>query len=398
MFRRLKKLAAAVLAALLAVSWALPATAQVRGVTETEIILGTSAPLSGPAAAWGTTALAAKAYLDIINEAGGIHGRAIRLEIRDDAYLPPRAVANVRELAERVGVFAIVGIIGSANAFAVREYAYQQGLFWMTPAIDSHIWIGYPGNRYVYTVYPDYYEEARIFTRYAVEELGANRLAVFYQNDQYGLAGLEGVRAEMAGLGDAAQVVAEVPYEVSDTDLSAHAQRLQSSGADVVIIYATPNHGAMIAQAMARIGYRPHRLATFTLGDATTMSALAGEAWEGVISAAYFPLPDQDPVVAAALQRVAEREPSLRAMAYNALAGITFVEPLVEAFRRAGRDLTPESFVAAMESLQNWDGEVIRQVTFGPGRHQGINRIYLIQIQGGRAVPITGWIEYPVGF
>ncbi|HEY8531313.1 MAG TPA: ABC transporter substrate-binding protein, partial [Limnochorda sp.] len=152
------------------------------------------------------------------------------------------------------------------------------------------------------------------------------------------------------------------------------------------------------AQAMARIGYQPHRLPTFTLGDATIMSALAGEAWEGVISSAYFPLPDQDPVVAAALERVAAREPSLRAMAYNALAGITFMEPLVEAFRRAGRNLTPESFVAAMESIKEWDGEVIRQVTFGPDRHQGINRIFLTQIQGGRAVPISDWIEYPVGF
>lgn len=393
-----KRAAAAVLAVFVAAFGCIPAAAQVRGITETEIILGTSAPLSGPAAAWGTTALAAKAYLDIINDAGGIHGRTIRLELRDDAYLPPRAVANVRELAERVGAFAIVGIIGSANAFAVRDYAYQQRLFWITPAIDSHIWIGYPGNRYVYTVYPDYYEEARIFTKYAVEELGARKLAVFYQNDQYGIAGLEGVRAEMLALGDAAQVVAEVPYEVSDTDLSAHAQRLQNSGADAVIIYATPNHGAMLAQAMARIGYQPHRLATFTLGDATIMSALAGEAWEGVISSAYFPLPDQDPVVAAALERVAAREPSLRAMAYNALAGITFMEPLVEAFRRAGRNLTPESFVAAMESIKEWDGEVIRQVTFGPDRHQGINRIFLTQIQGGRAVPISDWIEYPVGF
>lgn len=398
MERRLRQVAAAFLAALLVALGAWPAAAQVRGVSETEVILGTSAPLSGPAAAWGTTAVAAKAYIDIINEQGGIHGRTIRLEIRDDAYLPPRAVANVRELAERVGVFAIVGIIGSANAFAVRDYAYQQELFWMTPAIDSHIWIGYPGNRYVYTVYPDYYEEARIFTRYAVEELGAQRLAVFYQNDQYGLAGLDGVRAEMAELDDRAQLVIEVPYEVSDTDLSAHAQRLQGSGADAVIIYATPNHGAMIAQAMARIGYQPHRLATFTLGDATIMGALAGEAWEGVISAGYFPLPEDDPVVAAALQRVAEREPSLQAMAYNALAGITFLEPFVEALRRAGPDLTHASFVEAIESLQNWDGEVIRKVTFGPDRHQGIDRIYLTQIQGGRAVAITDWISYPVGF
>ena len=395
---RLPRLGAAILVALMVAWGAAPLSAQVRGVTPTEVILGTSAPLSGPAAAWGITAIAAKTYLDLINEAGGIHGRTIRLEIRDDAYLPPRAVANVRELAERVGVFAIVGIIGSANAFAVRDYAYQQELFWMTPAIDSHIWIGYPGNRYVYTVYPDYYEEARIFTRYAVETLGAQRLAVFYQNDQYGLAGLEGVQDEIARLGDRARLVAEVPYEVSDTDLAAHAQRLQSSGADAVIIYATPNHGAMIAQAMARIGYHPHRLATFTLGDATIMTALAGEAWEGVISAGYFPLPDEDPVVAAALERVAQREPSLRAMAYNALAGISFVEPFVEALRRAGPDLTRESFVEAIESLQDWDGEVIRKVTFGPDRHQGINRIYLTQIQNGRAVVISDWITYPVGF
>lgn len=388
----------ALIAGLVLTLGASPALAQVRGVTDTEVILGTSAPLSGPAAAWGSTALGARTYIELINEQGGIHGRTIRLEIRDDAYLPPRAIANVRELAERVGVFAISGIIGSANAFAVREYAHQRGLFWITPAVDSHIWIGYEGSSHVYTVYPDYFEEARILTRYAVGDLGSSRIAVFYQNDQYGEAGLEGVRAEMEALKGQARIVAEVSYEVSDPDLSAHAQRLQASGADTVILYATPNHGAMIAQAMARIGYHPNRLATFTLGDATIMTALAGEAWEGVISTAYFPLPSEDARVNDVLQRVVARDPSLRPMGYNVLAGITFVEPFLEALRRAGRDLTPASFVAAMESIQGWDGEVIRNVTFSPDRHQGINRIYLTQVRNGQAVSISGWIEYPVGF
>ena len=383
------------LALVMAALLVLPAAAQERGITPTEIILGVSATLSGPAAPWGATARGVEAYLAYINEQGGIHGRTLRFEIRDDGYQPARAVANVRELVERVGVFGIVGMIGSANAAAVRDYMFRNEVVWMTPAVESDPWIGNPNITYLFVTYPNYYQEAKILARYAVEELGLSRIAVFYQNDQYGSNGLRGVRDALAEMGMAP--VAEVSYELTDADLSVHALRIAQAQADAVVMYATPNHGAMMAAALAQQNPRPQILSSFTLAD-PIMARLAGPAWDGVIVPSYFPYPGTDEKVDRVLQILVERNPELANMAFNALAGVTFVEPMLEGLRRAGPNLTKESFVAAMESIQNWDGELLRGVTFGPGRRQGINSIFLARMVNGVPEPLTDWIEYPVEF
>ncbi|HEY8417711.1 MAG TPA: ABC transporter substrate-binding protein [Limnochordales bacterium] len=380
------------IAALLA---AVPAAAQERGITPTEIILGTSAPLSGPAAPWGATARGVEAYLQYINEQGGIHGRTFRFVIRDDGYQPPRAVANVRELVERVGVFGIVGMIGSANAAAVRDYMFRNEVVWMTPAVESDPWIGNPNIHYLFVTYPNYFQEAKILTRYAVEELGKRRIAVIYQNDQYGQGGLRGVLEALSELG--LEPAATVSYELTDADLSVHALRIAEAQADAVILYATPNHGAMAAAALYQLNPRPQILSSFTLAD-PIMARLAGEAWNGVIVPSYFPYPGTDPKVDRVLQILLERNPDLAQMAFNALAGVTFIEPMLEGFRRAGPNVTKESWVAAMESIQNWDGELLRGVTFGPNRRQGINAIYLSRMENGVPQRLTDWIEYPVQY
>lgn len=379
----------------LALFAAVPAVAQERGITATEIILGTSAPLSGPAAPWGATARGVEAWLEYINEQGGIHGRTIQFFIRDDGYQPPRAVANIRELVERVGVFGVVGMIGSANAAAVRDYMFRNQVVWMTPAVEADPWIGNPNIDYLFVTYPNYFQEAKILARYAVEELGKQRIAVIYQNDQYGQGGLRGVREALSEMGMAP--VAEVSYELTDSDLSVHALRIAEAQADAVVMYATPNHGALAAAALYQLNPRPQILSSFTLAD-PIMARLAGEAWNGVIVPSYFPYPGTDEKVDRVLQILVERNPELAQLAFNALAGVTFIEPMLEGFRRAGPDLTKESFVAAMESIQNWDGELLRGVTFGPGRRQGINAIFLSRMENGVPHQLTDWIEYPVEY
>ncbi len=383
------------LVAVLALASALPAAAQERGITPTEIILGTSAPLSGPAAPWGATARGAAAYTEYINEQGGIHGRTIRFVILDDSYLPPRAVQNVRALVEGTGVFALVGMIGSANAAATADYIFRNQVVWMTPAVESDPWIGNPNIEYLFVTYPNYYQEAKILTRYAVEELGKQRIAVIYQNDQYGDNGRRGVIDALAEMG--MSPVATVSYELTDGDLSVQALRIGQANADAVILYATPTHGAMAAGALAQLNPRPQVLSSFTLAD-PIMAVLAGEAWNGVIVPSYFPYPQHDAKVARVLEILVERDPDLAQMSFNALAGVTFLEPLLEGLRRAGPNVTRESFRDAMETIQDWDGELLRGITFGPGRRQGLNRIFLSRMVNGVPQQLTDWIEYPVEF
>lgn len=372
------------------------AQTQERGVTDTEIVIGSSQPLSGPAAFWGQgVGGGMAAYLAWINEQGGIHGRKIRLVLRDDSYLPTRAVANVRELVERERVFAIVSLIGSANAFAVRDYVIESQVLWITPTADSNMWDGFRNKQNLFVTYPGYVDEGRILTTYAAKNEGVKSVAVFYQNDAYGQKGLLGVKRGVAAA--KIKLATAVPYELTDADVSGHALKLRQSGADAVILYATPRHGALIVREMAKIGYAPKMFASFTLAD-PIMFQLAGDAWNGIILTAYFPVPGTDAKVDAMLELLLKVNPQLRASPFNALAGVSFIEPFIEGLRRTGPTVTKAGVVRAMESLRNWNGEVIRGVTFGPNRRQGINRIYIIKSENRQYRKLTDWIEYPVGY
>lgn len=372
------------------------AQTQERGVTPTEIVIGSSQPLSGPAAFWGLgVGGGMDAYLRWINEQGGINGRRIRLALRDDGYLPTRAVANVRELVEREGVFAIVSLIGSANAFAVRDYIIENKVLWITPTADANMWAGFRNKQYLFVGYPGYVDEGRILTMYGAQNLGAKSVGVFYQNDLYGQKGLLGVKR---GIAEAKiKLAVAVSYETTDADVSGQAVKLRQSGADTVILYATPRHGALIVREMAKIGYTPKLLASFTLAD-PIMFQLAGDAWNGIVLTAFFPVPGTDPKVDATLQTLLRINPQLAQSPFNALAGVAFLEPFIEALRRVGPNVTKDGVARALESLKNWNGDVIRGVTFGPNQHQGINRIYIIKSENRQYKKLTDWITYPVGF
>lgn len=371
--------------------------AQERGITPTELFIGTTMPLSGPAAFWGIgVGKGMEAYLAWLNEQGGIHGRKLTLVLRDDSYLPPRAVANVRELVERANVFAIVGMIGTANAFASRDYIVENKMLWITPTTND-IWAGFRNNKYLFVTYPSYLHEGRILTKFGAERLGTKKVGVFYQNDLYGQGLLLGVKR---GSGEAkgVKVVTQVSYEVTDADVSAQAVKLRDSGADTVFLAATPRHGALIVREMAKLGFRPQLLSTFTLTD-PIMFSLAGEAWENVYLTAYFPLPGTgDTRVDQMLATLTRINPELRQNPFNALAGVSFIEPLIEGLRRAGRDVSKDKVVAAMETLRNWDGEVARNITFGPNRHQGLSRIMVVRAANRQYVKVTDWISYPTQY
>ncbi|HET6782174.1 MAG TPA: ABC transporter substrate-binding protein [bacterium] len=372
------------------------AQTQERGVTATEVVIGTSQPLSGPAAFWGVPITGAMdAWIKFINDQGGIHGRKIRLVSRDDSYLPPRAVANARELVDRERIFAMVGLLGSANSFAVRDFVVENQVIWVNPLADANMWAGFRQTKHLFVTYPSYTDEGRILADYAAKNMGVKTMAVFYQNDLYGQKGVLGVKRGAAQA--KAKVVASVSYEVTDTDVSGHALKLRQANPDAVILYATPRHGALIVREMVKIGFQPKLLSSFTLTD-PAMFQLAGDAWNNVVLTAYFPLPGSDPKVDEVLATLTRINPALAQNPFNAVAGVAFLEPFLEGMRRAGPNLTRDSFVAAMESIRNWDGMVVRGVTFGPNRHQGTNRIYIVRAENRQFRKLTDWISYPTGF
>lgn len=388
-------IAVALALALVTTAAAVPAQTRVPGVTDTEVVLGTSTPLSGPAASWGATARGMEAWAAHVNDQGGVHGRKIRVAIKDDGYVPSRAVANVMELKD--SAFAIVGLLGTAIVAAAKDVAIGAGVPLVAPFGNARIFARETRERMqgVFVLNTDYPPEGEFLATHAVRALGAKRLAVFYQNDEYGKGGLDGVRRAVAALGGA-QVAAEVPYELTERALATHALKLKESGADAVVLYPTTTHGALILKEMTALGYRPVVLASFTLAD-PLMFTLAGTAWEGAyVSVAGQVGPLTAPEAARAIDVLTRYEPGLKGKEYAGLYGAVSMMLAVEGLKRAGRALTRERFVTALEGISDFRPEGIgAPVSFGPGRRHGLNAVMLMRAEKGKLLPVTGWQVFP---
>jgi ABC-type branched-subunit amino acid transport system substrate-binding protein len=367
-----------VLAAVLAA--ASPALAQKSpGVSDSEIVIGLTTPLSGPAAAWGNTAVAAEAWARHLNEQGGINGRKLKVVLKDDGYNPGRAVANLKEMKD--SVFLTVGLLGSSILQAAKDDIAEYKLPTINPYGNPAIWAKQPREklRYVFVNYPDYADEAEFLVTTAVNKLGGSKVAVFHQNDEYGKGGLEGVNRGLKALGGKASLAAAVGYELSDRELGTHALKLKDSGADTVIIYSTITHGANIVKEMAKVGFRPKLVASFPLGDYNIMYRLLGELWEGAHFSALGAVA-ADPAGKAVIEIVTKQEPKLVGKENTALTGAAAMMLAVEGMKKAGRNLTRETFVEGMEGVKNFTTQgLTAPITFAPNRRHGLNAVRLMK-------------------
>jgi branched-chain amino acid transport system substrate-binding protein len=360
--------------------------APVPGVTDTEITIGITGPLSGPAAAWGTIALASEAYANHVNQQGGIHGRKLKIVLKDDGYNPGRAVANFNEMKD--SVFAVVGTVGTAVLNANKDLVAEAGLPLIYPLGNVQVFAKQPREkvRTVFQVYPDYADEAEFLVGQAAKQEGVKKLGFFGQNDDYGKQGLDGAKRGIAKNPGVA-LVGEVFYEVTDRELGTQALKMKDSGAEAILLYSTATHGAGLIKEMAKVGYRPKIFASFTLYDRDTMFRLLGDLWEG----AYFDTAIAlrgEPAADRIIDIVTKADPKLKGREGFCVQGGADVLILVEGLKRAGKDLTREKFVAAMQSISNYTEEgLVPGVTFSPTRHHGLNAVRLMR--AGKATDAT---------
>src|SRR5207302_11474053 len=185
-----------------------------------------------------------------VNAAGGVNGRKLRVVVKDDAYKPGQAVANVNEMKD--SVFALVLLLGTAVLNANKDTVAEAGIPTVWPLGNPQVFAAQPKDkiRPVFMGYPDYMDEAEFLVGQAAKLEGAKKIAVFFQNDDYGKGGLEGVRRGVKSV-EGVRIAAEVPYEVADRELGTHALKLKESGADTLVIYSTGTHGAGVIKEMA---------------------------------------------------------------------------------------------------------------------------------------------------
>ncbi|MBI5285503.1 MAG: ABC transporter substrate-binding protein [Chloroflexi bacterium] len=369
--------------------------ASVPGVTDTEIKLGTFMPLSQtPASAYAPMADAMTAYFAYVNDAeGGVHGRKITLIVGDDHYSPPDTVEVVRRLVERDNVFAIVSGLGDPTHLAVWKYLEERGvpdLFiasglsrWTDPVVRTR----FGGN-------PVYLQEGEMLGRYIAKEHAGKRLGVLVENSEGSLEGLQGVRRGIEG--SDIDVVVET-YETVQWDVTAQTQRLKSAGADVIVVYALPPPAASLVKTAREVLDWDVPI-VLTGVDATELFLdLAGSAnAEGMVSVIFGHqvYETDNPGIRKHHEIMQKYAPNV-APSNITLYGATMAQFLVEGLKRAGRDLTRDSLIDALESMRDVPCDVcFAPISMSPTDHRPIEIERYIRVENGKWVPFGDLVDF----
>lgn len=258
------------------------------GVTDTEIKIGNTMPYSGPASAYGTIGKALTAYMQYVNDNGGINGRKVNLISLDDGYSPPKTVEQVRKLVEQEEVLAVVQTLGTPTNSAIHKYMNAKKVPHLFLATGATKW-GQP-KQFPWTMglQPNYQSEGKIYAQHILDTNPNAKIGVLYQNDDYGKDYLEGFKH---GLGDkaASMIVSEVSYEVTDPTIDSQMVSLKGSGADVFFNITTPKFAAQAIKKAAEIGWKPvHYLNNVSQSVGSVLKPAGLENSVGIISTAYL--------------------------------------------------------------------------------------------------------------
>ena len=328
------------------------------GVSDNEIKLGSTQPYSGPASSYGTIGKSDAAYFAMINDRGGINGRKINFVVRDDAYSPPKTVEEIRELVEQDHVLATFNTLGTPPNSAIRDYLNENKVPQLFVATGANKWND--PKHYPWTIgfQPSYQIEARIYAHYILKHIPDAKIAVLYQNDDYGKDYLIGLRA---GLGDRADkmIVATKTYETTDATVDSQIVALQASGANVLLTAAINKFASQAIRKVYDIGWKPtHFLNNVSLSVKAVMEPAGLEKGIGIISAGSFKDPT-DPQ----WQGTPEYNEWLAWMKkYNTsgsvadnlnVYGYTVTQAMVAVLKACGNDLTRENLMKQAASIHD---------------------------------------------
>jgi ABC-type branched-subunit amino acid transport system substrate-binding protein len=372
--------AVAALAAALFALPASPAMAQAPGVTPTSVLIGQSAAFSGPAAQLGLQMNAgAKAYFEHVNKQGGVNGRTIELKIRDDKYESNLAAENTRKFIEEDKVFALFGYVGTPTSAAALPIFTEAKVPFVGPFTGAEL-LREPFNKQIFNVRASYYDE----TERIVEQLvstGTRKIAVFYQNDAYGKAGLAGVERAMKKRN--LPIATTGTVERNTTDVGAAVKTINGVQPDAVVMISAYTSIAEFVRQMKKAGSAAQFHNVSFVGSKALSTAL-GDEGHGVAISQVVPFPWNPGIPVVKEYQQLFKAAGNKEYDFTSLEGFLAAKVFVEGLKRAGRDLTRERFVAALESMNGVDlGGFV--VNFSPTNHNGSAFVELTIIgRGGK--------------
>ncbi|CAJ0714014.1 MULTISPECIES: ABC transporter substrate-binding protein [Ralstonia] len=339
------------------------------GVTNDAIIVGQSAPMSGPAAKLGQQMnRGAQLYFNAVNAAGGINGRKIELKVLDDFYEPDATARNTKTLIEDTKVFALFGYVGTPTSLAALKIANPAGVPFFAPYSGASA-LREPFARNVFHVRASYNDETAAIVQ-QIHTTGLKRIAVIYNDDAYGKAGLDGVqRALKLPANKGVSLVAQASVVRNTTDVKSAITTVLEQKPDVVVVISAYQTVAALVKGAQEQGYAGQFYNVSFVGTKALANAL-GKAGGGVIISQVMPYPysGASPVVRD-YQKLLKSD-GITDFDYGSIEGYVAARVFVEGLKRAGRDLTREKFVGALETMGNYDVGGFN-VNFSPSNHVG---------------------------
>ena len=360
------------------------------GATDTEIKIGNIMPYSGPASAYGVIGQTEEAYFRKINAEGGINGRKINFITYDDAYSPPKTVEQARKLVESDEVLFIFNSLGTAMNSAIQKYMNTRKIPQLFVATGATKWNDPKDFPWTMGWQPNYQSESRIYAQYLLKAKPDAKIAVLYQNDDYGKDYLKGLKDGL-GAKAASMIVAEESYETTEPTIDSHIVKLKSTGADVFFNITTPKFAAQAIKKVAEIEWKPlHFLNNVSASVGSVIRPAGYQNAQDIISANYLkdasdPQWNSDPGMKTFLDFLAKDFPEGDKLDNDTIVGYGVAQTLVQVLKQCGDDLTRENVMRQAASLKNFRTEVLLpgiQINTSPTDFAPISQLQLMRFKG----------------
>src|SRR5690349_21146735 len=362
------------------------------GATDTEIKIGNIMPYSGPASAYGVIGKTELAYFNKINAEGGINGRKITYISYDDAYSPPKTVEQARKLVESDEVLFIFNSLGTPPNSAIHKYMNAKKVPQLFVATGATKWDDPKNFPWTMGWQPSYQSESHIYAKYLLKEKPDAKIAVLYQNDDYGKDYLKGLKDGL-GAKASSMIVAQESYETTEPSIDDHIVKLKASGADVFVDITTPKFAAQAIKKVHEIGWKPlHILNNVSASAGSVLKPAGYDNAQGIISAAYLkdvsdPQWKDDAGMKQFLDFMTKNFPEGDKLDGGTIVGFSVAQTLVQVLKQCGDDLTRANVMKQAANLKNFEvGALLPGITINtsPTDFAPIDQLQLMRFKGQR--------------
>ena len=368
------------------------------GVAPNQLTIGMTTALNGPASFLGTSfRTGVEAYLNSVNEKGGVNGRKIKLITYDDGYEPKNAVANATKLIKEDGVFCFLGNVGTPTALAIRKMLAEEKVPLFAPFTGAES-LRKPVDRYLLHYRASYNQETEVFVQGMVDVLGYKNIAIFYQDDGYGKAVLDGTTLALGRRGLAP--AATGTYTRNFENVYDAFGRIMAARPDAVVMGGTYSACAKFITMWKRKTLLEKRkdpdpvFMNVSFVGPDRLAKLLDKYGEGVVVTQVVPPFNTDganyPVVTEYLAAMNRLFPAMKP-SFVGLEGYLATTVFVEALKRAGKNLTREGFIDIVESIKDLDIQAGNTISFSKENHQGSQTVYPTIIMSGRFNALNDW-------